>query len=121
VGDPASLVEAVALGVDQFDCVMATRLGRHGTALTAGGKLHLRNAHHALSNDPVDPTCGCEVCARHSRGYLRHLFQVGEPTASRLLTIHNLAWTFALMARLRHAVETTTFDSLRRDVLAVWG
>jgi queuine tRNA-ribosyltransferase len=121
VGDPASLVEAVALGVDQFDCVMATRLGRHGTALTAAGKVHLRNARHALGDDPVDPTCGCEVCARHSRGYLRHLFQVGEPTASRLLTIHNLAWTFALMARLRHAVETATLDSLRRDILAVWG
>jgi queuine tRNA-ribosyltransferase len=121
VGDPASLVEAVALGVDQFDCVLATRLGRHGTALTAAGKLHLRNARHTLSDDPVDDTCRCEVCGRHSRGYLRHLFQVGEPTASRLLTIHNVAWTLALMDRLRHAVETRTLATLRSDLLAVWG
>ena len=81
VGDPASLVEAVALGVDQFDCVMQTRIGRHGTALTGAGKLHVKNAEHALSDEPIDATCTCEVCARHSRGYIRHLFQVGEPTA----------------------------------------
>ena len=66
VGDPASLVEAVALGVDQFDCVLQTRLGRHGTALTGGGRLHAQNARHARSDEPVDPDCGCEVCARHS-------------------------------------------------------
>ena len=66
VGDPASLVEAVALGVDQFDCVMQTRLGRHGTALTSGGKLHVKNAAHALSDEPIDATCRCDVCARHS-------------------------------------------------------
>ena len=57
VGDPAGMIEAVALGVDQFDCVLPTRLGRHGTALTAGGKLQLRNAQHAMSDEPVDPTC----------------------------------------------------------------
>src|SRR4029077_16910812 len=92
VGDPASLVEAVALGVDQFDCVLQTRLGRHGTALTSVGKVQLKNAKHAVSDEPVDPTCGCEVCRRHPRVYLRHLFQTGEPTASRLLSLHNVAW-----------------------------
>jgi queuine tRNA-ribosyltransferase len=121
VGDPASLVEAVALGVDQFDCVMQTRIGRHGTALTAEGKLHVKNAKHALSDEPLDATCGCEVCARHSRGYLRHLFQVGEPTASRLLSIHNVAWTLQLMDRMRAAIADGSFDALRRDVLDVWG
>ena len=63
VGDPASLVEAVALGVDQFDCVMQTRIGRHGTALTGEGKLHIKNAKHALSDEPLDAACTCEVCA----------------------------------------------------------
>ena len=86
VGDPASLVEAIALGVDQFDCVMQTRLGRHGVAFTGGGRLQVKNARHARSDQPVDPECGCRVCARHSLGYLRHLFQVGEPTAARLLS-----------------------------------
>ena len=121
VGDPASLVEAVALGVDQFDCVMQTRIGRHGTALTGEGKLHVKNARHALSDEPLDASCGCEVCARHSRGYLRHLFQVGEPTASRLLSIHNVAWTLQLMDRMRTAIGNGTFATLRADVLSVWG
>jgi queuine tRNA-ribosyltransferase len=120
VGDPCSLVEAVALGVDQFDCVLPTRLGRHGTALTATGKLHLRALAHARSDEPVDAECGCVVCQRHSRGYLRHLFQVHEPTASRLLSLHNVAWTFALMARMREAIAANRFRALRSDILAVW-
>lgn len=121
VGDPASLVEAVALGVDQFDCVMQTRIGRHGTALTTAGKLHVKNAQHALSDEPIDATCACEVCARHSRGYIRHLFQVGEPTAARLVSVHNIAWTLQLMARMRGAIEAGTFEAMRREVLSVWG
>jgi queuine tRNA-ribosyltransferase len=120
VGDPASLVEAVALGVDQFDCVMQTRLGRHGTALTSTGKLHIKNASHALSDEPLDAECSCEVCARHSRGYIRHLFQVGEPTASRLVSIHNVSWTLQLMHRMRLAIAAGTFDRLRHEVLEVW-
>jgi len=121
VGDPASLVEAVGLGVDQFDCVMQTRIGRHGTALTAAGKLHVKNAKHGDSDEPIDATCRCEVCARHSRGYIRHLFQVGEPTAARLVSIHNIAWTLQLMDAMRAAIAAGTFDALRRDVLAIWG
>ncbi len=121
VGDPASLVEAVGLGVDQFDCVMQTRIGRHGTAMTSEGKLHVKNAKFALSDEPLDATCGCEVCARHSRGYLRHLFQVGEPTASRLLSLHNIAWTLQLMTSMRTAIAAGQYESLRRDVLSVWG
>ena len=121
VGDPASLVEAVGLGVDQFDCVMQTRIGRHGTAMTGHGKLHVKNAKHALSEEPLDSDCGCEVCARHSRGYIRHLFQVGEPTGPRLVSLHNLAWTLQLMDRMRAAIGAGTFDTLRREVLAVWG
>jgi queuine tRNA-ribosyltransferase len=121
VGDPASLVEAVALGVDQFDCVLQTRLGRHGSALTSQGRVQLKAAREARSDEPIDPTCSCEVCRRHSRGYLRHLFQVGEPTASRLVSIHNVAWTFALMDRMRAAIVAGTFDQLRREVLARWG
>ena len=121
VGDPASLVEAVNLGVDQFDCVMQTRIGRHGTAFTSVGKLHVKNAKHALSDEPIDATCSCEVCTRHSRGYIRHLFQVGEPTAARLISLHNIAWTLQLMATMRAAIAAGRFDDLRRDVLAIWG
>ncbi len=121
VGDPASLVEAVALGVDQFDCVMQTRIGRHGTAMTGAGKLHIKNAKHALSDEPLDSDCACEVCRRHSRGYIRHLFQVGEPTAARLVSLHNISWTLQLMARMQASIEAGTFSGLRQELLAVWG
>jgi queuine tRNA-ribosyltransferase len=121
VGDPASLVEAVALGVDQFDCVMQTRLGRHGTALTSTGRFQAKAARNAELDEPLDVDCPCEVCRRHSRGYIRHLLQVGEPTASRLLSIHNVAWTIDLMAKMRAAIEDGTYDALRRSVLDVWG
>ena len=121
VGDPASIVEAVGLGVDQFDCVMQTRLGRHGTALTGGGRVNLKRAEWARSDAPIDATCTCAVCGRYARGYLRHLFQVAEPTASRLVSLHNLAWTFALCDRMAAAIAGGTFASLWADVLAVWG
>lgn len=121
VGDPASMVEAVGLGVDQFDCVMQTRLGRHGTALAGEGRVNLKRNEFALSDEPIDAACPCSVCARHSRGYLRHLFKVGEPTASRLVSVHNVAWTVDLMARMRAAIVGGTFEQLRREILGVWG
>ncbi len=121
VGDPASLVEAVNLGVDQFDCVMQTRIGRHGTAFTNHGKLHVKGAKYITSDEPLDPECACDVCQRHSRGFIRHLFQVGEPSASRLVSIHNIAWTFNLMGRMRAAIIDGSFQTVRREVLAVWG
>ena len=120
VGDPASMVEAVNLGVDQFDCVMQTRLGRHGTALTSQGRLNLKRSEFALVDEPVDASCSCMVCRRHSRGYLRHLFKVGEPTGSRLVSLHNLAWTIDLMNRMRSAIIDGSFESLRADILSVW-
>jgi queuine tRNA-ribosyltransferase len=121
VGDPASLVEAVALGVDQFDCVLQTRLGRHGTALTSEGKVHMKNLRHARDESPLDSSCGCAVCRRHSRSYIRHLFQTGEPTAARLVSYHNVAWTISLMASMRTAIFDGTFPVLRDRVLGVWG
>src|SRR5690606_28867835 len=120
VGDPAAMVEAVALGVDQFDCVMQTRLGRHGTALTGDGRLNLKRQEFAESDAPIDVACPCDVCARHSRGYLRHLFKAAEPTASRLVSVHNVTWTLDLMGRMRAAIEAGTFDDLRRRILSVW-
>jgi queuine tRNA-ribosyltransferase len=110
----------VALGVDQFDCVMQTRLGRHGTALTSTGKVHMKNVRHARDDSPLDAACACAVCARHSRAYIRHLFQTGEPTAARLLSYHNVAWTIALMGAMRAAIKDGTFPAFRESVLGVW-
>jgi queuine tRNA-ribosyltransferase len=120
VGDPVSVVEAVALGVDMFDCVQPTRLARHGTALTATGRLHMKGAALARDDAPVDSACACPVCARYSRAYLRHLFMVGEPSAARLLTLHNLSWMFALMAQIRAAVAAGTLGEIRKGLASAW-
>jgi queuine tRNA-ribosyltransferase len=121
VGDPLGLVEAVGLGVDMFDCVLPTRLARHGSVLTGGGRLQLRNAVYGTDDQALDPDCGCRVCARYSRAYLRHLLVVGEPTALRLLSLHNLAWTFEFMARCRAAVASGALAAFRTEVEAGWG
>ena len=121
VGDPARIVDAVAAGVDLVDCVLPTRHGRHGTMLTDAGRLNLKNARFTADDGPLDPACGCIVCGRWSRAYLRHLLMVQEPTAPRLLTMHNVAWTLALVAKLRTAIREGRFDAFRSEVLAVWG
>lgn len=120
VGDPVGMVEAIALGVDQFDCVLPTRLARHGTILTSGGRLNLRNARFAADPEPLDPICGCVVCQRWSRAYLRHLLVVDEPTAPRLLTLHNVHWTLQLIAEVRSAIAAGTFDAVRRRIAEVF-
>jgi queuine tRNA-ribosyltransferase len=114
------MVEAVALGVDQFDCVLQTRLGRHGTALTGEGKLHVKNARYARDETPLDPSCSCPVCTRHSRGYIRHLVQTGEPTAARLVSLHNVAWTLRFMEEMRRSLVEGTFGAFRAGVLEIW-
>jgi queuine tRNA-ribosyltransferase len=121
IGDPVGIVEAVARGVDQFDCVLPTRLARHGTILTAAGRINLRNARFVDDDLPLDPACGCRVCRRWSRAYLRHLLKTDEPTGPRLITIHNLAWTLALVDRVRAAIDTGSLDGLRAEVIDVWG
>ncbi|HLH45851.1 MAG TPA: tRNA guanosine(34) transglycosylase Tgt [Acidimicrobiales bacterium] len=121
VGDPLSIVEAVVLGVDLFDCVLPARLARHGTALTSSGRFQLRAARFAMDDGPIDPGCSCRVCGRWSRGYLRHLLVVGEPTGGRLLTYHNLHWLLGFVRSVRAAVVDGTLDALRCRVADTWG
>ena len=120
VGDPVGMLEAVALGVDQFDCVAPTRAGRHGSLWTSTGRLNIRNAVNARDDGPVDAACPCSTCARWSRGYLRHLLSVGEPTAWRLLSVHNLAYVLGLMEEARAAVADGTLDRLLTATRALW-
>ena len=121
VGDPASLVEAVALGVDQFDCVMQTRLGRHGTALTGDGKLQVKAARHGDEDDPDRQSTARAPCASATRAATS---ATCSPSASRpppgCVSLHNVAWTLALMARIRTAIAAGTFAALRAEVLAAW-
>ncbi|HTT90147.1 MAG TPA: tRNA guanosine(34) transglycosylase Tgt [Acidimicrobiales bacterium] len=121
VGDPVSVLRAVGLGVDMMDCVLPTRLGRHGSALTNGGRLPLKAGRFAKDDSPLDPTCGCRVCGRHSRAYIRHLYNVGEPSAGRLVSLHNLAWLTGLVARARRAVLDARFTAFCEEVIEVWG
>jgi len=121
LGDAAGMVEAVARGVDLFDCVLPSRVARHASALTDGGRINLRNARWVTDDEPLQPGCPCPTCRRHSKAFISHLFRVNEPTALRLTTVHNLAWTVALVAGMRAAIEEGTFAALRDRVLSVWG
>jgi queuine tRNA-ribosyltransferase len=105
MGTPADLVEMIALGCDLFDCVLPTRNARNGMLFTAGGRLQIKNRCYASDPRPVDETCGCPVCRRYSRAYLRHLYVAGEILSMRLNTLHNLHQYADLMRRARCAVE----------------
>ncbi|MHB1137384.1 MAG: tRNA guanosine(34) transglycosylase Tgt [Microthrixaceae bacterium] len=120
VGDPVSIVEAVARGVDMFDCVLPTRLARHGTLLTDGGRLNIKRAEFARSDDPIDPDCPCTTCRTYPRGLLRHLSTLGESTAHNLCTIHNLTWILGLVDRIRAAIAGGRLDALRVEVATQW-
>ena len=120
LGDPAGIVESVARGVDMFDCVLPARLGRHGTVLSDAGRYNLAAARHADRDEPLDPSFPESPAARWSRGYLRHLLATREPTAARLVTLHNLAWLLRLMDQVRTAILTGTFDDLRAGVADIW-
>ena len=121
LGDPAGLVEAVNLGVDMFDCVWPTRLARHGTALTNTGRINLGAARYSRSDAPIDSSFPQSPASHWSRGYLRHLLAVGEPAAARLLTLHNLAWLFDMMRRMRESISAGTFQEFRKEILDIWG
>jgi queuine tRNA-ribosyltransferase len=115
VGTPEDLVEAVARGVDMFDCVLPTRNGRTGQAFTATGKLNIKNARWMQDSKPLDEFCKCAVCRRHSRAYLRHLYMTGEMLASILLTHHNLAFFLDTMRGVRQSIRSGDFPTFRRE------
>ena len=109
VGTPDDLLGGVERGVDMFDCVMPTRAGRTGRAYTSQGVLNLRNARHAADPAPLDPSCSCPACTRHSRAYLHHLFRCEEMLGPMLLTWHNIAYYQALMRGMRAAILAGQF------------
>ena len=116
VGRPSDLVDAVAVGVDLFDCVLPTRHARTGQLFTSRGLLVVKHAAHARDPRPVDERCPCYTCRHFSRAYLRHLFLARELTVYRLLTLHNLTFYLGLMAEIRAAIAAGAFGALRRAV-----
>jgi queuine tRNA-ribosyltransferase len=113
VGRPEDLVEGVASGIDLFDCVMPTRNARNGQLFTSEGKINIKNEAYRADPRPLDPACACETCRSYSRAYLRHLFVSKEILASRLNTLHNLAYYLGLMDAVRRAIESGRFEAFR--------
>jgi queuine tRNA-ribosyltransferase len=118
VGTPTDIVQAVARGIDMFDCVMPTRNARNGHLFTSQGIVKVRNASHQSDTGPLDPACGCYTCRNYSRAYLRHLDRCNEILGARLNTIHNLHYYLGLMARIRSALEQGRFASFLADFMA---
>jgi queuine tRNA-ribosyltransferase len=121
VGDPVGLVEGIAMGVDMFDCVLPTRLARHGTALTWSGRRNLKNREFADDDRPIDPDFHHSATGMPSRAFIRHLLNTNEPTAARLLTLHNVAWLISLVADARKAIRSGELDELRARTRDAWG
>jgi len=120
VGRPEDLLEAIARGIDLFDCVMPTRNGRNALAFTNSGPVRLRNTCHRQDSQPLEKQCFCPAC-RHSRGYLRHLFQAQEMLGPILLSIHNLTYYQRLLAEARVAIAADRFTQFHQAKRAGWG
>ena len=120
VGTPDDIISAVQRGVDMFDCVIPTRSGRTARAYTSNGVFNLRNARFAEDPSPLDPTCACPACARHSRAYLHHLFKAEEMLGPMLLTWHNLRYYQSLMRDLRAAIAERRLDAHASAIRAGW-
>ncbi len=114
VGTPSNIIEGVARGIDMFDCVMPSRNARHGHLNTWEGIRNILNAKYAEDDRPIDESCDCPTCRRHSRAYLRHLFKANELLAMRLAVMHNLYFYNTLMERIRDALDGGTFEEFRR-------
>ncbi|MBE7065072.1 MAG: tRNA guanosine(34) transglycosylase Tgt [Ruminococcaceae bacterium] len=115
VGSPDYLIEGVFRGIDMFDCVLPTRIGRNGTVMTPNGRLIVRDAKYAHDFSPMDPECDCPACKFHTRAYIRHLLKTGEMYGLRLATIHNLHYLLNLMNQIRDAIMNDSFLDFRRE------
>lgn len=117
IGRPSDLLDAIAEGIDFFDCVLPTRNGRHGVLFTSEGILRIHNARFARDGGPIDPACDCPTCSTHSRAYLRHLLKENEILGARLASLHNLRFYFRLLEGARAAIAAGAFAAWRRTAL----
>lgn len=117
VGTPLDLILCVDAGIDMFDCVMPTRVARNGTLYTWQGKISIKRAEYKKDPSPLDPECECYTCKNYSKAYLRHLFQMGEITGSRLNTIHNLHFYLKVMEKARAAINEGRWEEYRDDCI----
>ena len=117
VGEPIDILEGVERGVDMFDCVLPTRLARHGHAFTRTGKINVKNAKYKEDFTPVDPECDCECCKHYTKAYIRHLIVANETLGQRLLSIHNLRFLIKLTEEIREAIKEDNFDNYKKDFI----
>lgn len=120
VGSPDCLIEGTARGVDMFDCVLATRIARNGTAMTSRGKVVVRNGRYKDDFTPLDPECDCYCCRNYTKAYLRHLINVGEMMGGMMLSLHNISFLTRLMRRMREAIFADAFTEFREEFYAKW-
>ena len=118
VGTPVDIIDFVMLGMDMFDCVLPTRLGRNGSMYTSFGRINIKNAKYTEDHSPLDPECDCWACRNYSRAYIRHLYKSDEILASRLATYHNLYFYQRVMKGIRAAIASDSLVSFRRDFLS---
>ena len=118
LGDTEGVLGVIAAGIDMFDCVLPTRNARTGTAMTATGKMNLRNARYARDPRPLEEGCGCPACTRFSRAFIRHLVNQEELLGLRLLSLHNLSFIHRLTADARDAIRRGVFDEFRTEALS---
>ncbi len=121
VGSPDYLIDGSIRGIDMFDCVLPTRIGRNGTVFTANGRIIVRDAKYAEDFSPIDPECDCYVCRNFSRGYIRHLFKSGEMLGLRLATWHNLRFLLKLMEDVREAIRNDRLMDFRNEFFSKFG
>ncbi len=121
VGSPDCLVEGVKRGIDMFDCVLATRIARNGTALTSNGKIVVRNGIYKEDFTPLDPECDCYACQNYSKAYLRHMINVGEMMGGMMISLHNITYLNNLMARMREAILQDSFSEFVEEFYAKTG
>ncbi len=121
VGSPDYLIEGAIRGIDMFDCVLPTRIGRNGTVLTSRGKIIIRDAKYARDFSPIDPECDCYACQNFSRAYIRHLLKAGEVLGIRLTTWHNLRFLLKLMENVRKAIMDDRLRDFRNEFFEAFG
>ena len=115
VGTPEDLIEWIYRWIDMFDCVLPTRIGRHGMAFGTYGNIRIKNEKHKFSTERLDPECNCKVCQNYTRGYLRHLICENEMYGMSLLSYHNLYFLLELSQKAREAIQQGNYENFRKD------
>ena len=117
VGEPIDILEGVARGVDIFDCVLPTRIARHGNAFTKNGKINIKNAKYKEDFTPIEDSCDCYACKNYTKAYIRHLINVGETFGQRLLSIHNIRFLTKLTEEIRQSIKNDNFSSYKEEFI----